>query len=74
MSAYVVFKREKTLDQGELDVYAKDAEAGRLSQFCSAFFTSPKILYIPLPTSVKVSLDTRRNARISGDLLSSQPV
>ena len=26
MSAYVVFTREKTLDQGELDVYAKEAQ------------------------------------------------
>ena len=26
MRAYVVFTREKTLDQGELDVYAKEAE------------------------------------------------
>ena len=32
MRAYVVFTREKTLDQGELDVYAKEAQttvAGR---------------------------------------------
>jgi uncharacterized protein (DUF1330 family) len=26
MSAYVVFTREKALDQGELDVYAKEAQ------------------------------------------------
>ena len=26
MSAYVVFRREKTLDQGELDVYGKEAQ------------------------------------------------
>ena len=26
MSAYVVFTREKTLDQGELDVYAKEVQ------------------------------------------------
>ncbi|MFZ3216590.1 MAG: DUF1330 domain-containing protein [Candidatus Acidiferrales bacterium] len=26
MSAYIVFTREKTLDQGELDVYAKEAQ------------------------------------------------
>jgi len=26
MSAYAVFTREKTLDQGELDVYAKEAQ------------------------------------------------
>jgi len=27
MSAYIVFTREKTIDQGEMDVYAKEAQA-----------------------------------------------
>ena len=27
MSAYVVFTRQETLDQGELDLYAKEAQA-----------------------------------------------
>jgi uncharacterized protein (DUF1330 family) len=27
MSAYIVFTREKTIDQGEMDVYAKEAKA-----------------------------------------------
>ena len=32
MSAYIVFTREKTIDQGEMDVYAKEAQASVAGQ------------------------------------------
>jgi hypothetical protein len=34
MSPYVVLTREKTLDQGELDVYAKESHEQNTSRRC----------------------------------------